>query len=109
MDQFNNNYIPEPVSIQDAKEKTLKEIFNERELTIEELDKISHSVKTELLESLRYNPRTTAYLQPRSGQVNECNNPDIGDGLLRRFLINTNNIIYSLNRNSNISKPPSSF
>lgn len=109
MEQTNNYSDVENTTEYNNKENNLKQNFQEHYLTTEELNNIKASIKRELLASLGFNPSSSAYLQPRNGQVDECNNPLIGDGLLRMFIINTNKIIYSLNKDSGISEPPKSF
>ena len=89
--------------------KSLGDIFYERYLSQEEVDLVSKDVKERLLKSLGQNPRCSSYLYPRSNQVDECNNPNLGDGLLRRYIFNTNKIIKSLNNHIGIGEPPTKF
>ncbi len=89
--------------------KDLMDLFRERDLSQEEVDLIEGGIKEGVLRALGQNPLCASYLYPRSGQVDECNNPDCGDGLLRRYIFNTNKIIKSLNNHMGIGEPPTKF
>ena len=91
------------------KEKSHLELFHERYLTQEELGLIERGVKEEVLKVFKYNPLCSSYIFPRSSQVDECNNPNYGDGLFRRHLFNSNKIIRSLNSHIGIVEPPTKF
>ena len=89
--------------------KGLMELFHERDLSQEEVDSVERGVKEGVLKALGQNPLCASYLYPRSSQVDECNNSDLGDGLLRRYIFNTNTIIKSLNTHLGIGEPPTKF
>ena len=90
-------------------EKDLMGLFHERDLSQEEVDLATREVKESVLEALGYNPLCASYFYPRPNQVEECNNPNTGDGLLRRHIVNINKIIWSLHRNNGVVEPPRKF
>ena len=97
------------IDVNETSQKPLLQLFKERYLAQEEVDLMSESVKKEALKTLGYSPAGSSYLYPRPNQVEECNNPNVGDGLLRRYIFNTNTIIKSLNNNNGIGEPPTKF